>query len=72
MSSEELELEALKLSPPKRARLAALLLNSLEALTDDENAQLWAEEAERRDAAWDDAAARPASDVLRDARVRLK
>jgi hypothetical protein len=45
IQTEELESEALKLSPPERARLAALLLNSLEALTDDENAQLWAEEA---------------------------
>jgi hypothetical protein len=72
MSSEELESEVLKLSPPERARLAALLLNSLESLSDDENAQLWAEEAARRDATWDDATARPATDVLRDARARLK
>jgi hypothetical protein len=71
MSSEELESEALKLPVPERARLAALLLHSLEALSDEENAQLWAEEASRRDELWDGGSARPAADVLRDARARL-
>jgi putative addiction module component len=71
MSSEELESEALKLPVPERARLAALLLHSLEALSDEENAQLWAEEASRRDDLWDEGSARPAADVLRDARARL-
>ena len=72
MSTEELEHEALKLAPHDRARLAERLLESLENLTDEENAQLWAEEAQRRDAAWNDATARSAADVLRDARTRLK
>jgi hypothetical protein len=72
MSTEELESEALKLSPKERARLAARLLQSLETLTDEENARLWADEAARRDAAWDEAVARPAADVLQDARARLK
>ena len=72
MSTEELEHEALKLAPRDRARLAERLLESLETLTDEENAQLWAEEAERRDVRWDDSIARPAADVLRDARARLK
>jgi putative addiction module component len=74
MSTEELEVEALKLAPQDRARLAKKLLESLENLTDDENAKLWAEEAERRDQAWDADATmgRPAADVFRDARVRLK
>jgi hypothetical protein len=71
MSTEELEREALKLGPNDRARLAERLLESLENLTDAENAQIWAEEAERRDAAWDDTTARTAADVLRDARARL-
>ena len=72
MSTEELEQQALKLSPRDRARLAGRLLESLEDLTDEENAQLWAEEAERRDAAWDDATARSADDILREVRARLK
>ena len=55
MSTEELEAEALKLSPRERARLAERLLESLENLTDEENEKLWAEEAARRDAAWDGA-----------------
>jgi broad specificity phosphatase PhoE len=72
MSIEELEAEALKLEPSVRARLAERLLRSLEMLTDEESARLWAEEAERRDAEWDQAAGdRPAQDVLRDARARL-
>ena len=72
MSSEELESEALKLPAPARARLAALLLHSLEALSDEENAQLWVEEASRRDDLWKDGSARPAGEVLRDARARLR
>ena len=72
MSTEELVHEALKLAPHDRARLAERLLESLENLTDEENAQLWAEEAQRRDAAWEDTTARPAPEVLRDARNRLK
>lgn len=72
MSTEELESEALKLTPTERARLAERLLQSLETLSDDENARLWAAEAERRDAAWDAATARPAETVLQEARSRLK
>jgi putative addiction module component (TIGR02574 family) len=72
MSTEELESEALKLSPTERARLAERLLQSLETLTDEENARLWAEEAERRNAAWDEGASVPADTVLSEARARLK
>jgi len=72
MSTDELENEALKLSPRDRARLAGRLLESLESLTDEENARLWAEEAARRDTAWDQAESRSATEVLRDARSRLK
>jgi hypothetical protein len=72
MSTEELVHEALKLAPHERARLAERLLESLENLTDEENTHLWAEEAQRRDAAWDEMTARPATEVLRDARNRLK
>ena len=53
MSNEELEVEALKLTSRDRARLAEKLLESLEGLSDEENARLWADEALRRDQAWD-------------------
>jgi len=74
MSTEELELEALKLAPRDRARLAERLLQSLETLSDEENERLWAEEAERRDRAWDanPAIGIPADEVFRDVRARLK
>ena len=74
MSTEDLEVEALKLAPQDRARLAEKLLQSLESLSDEENARLWAEEAQRRDQAWDTdpTMGRPAADVFRDARARLK
>ena len=74
VSIEEIEAEALKLDPKARARLAERLLESLETLSDQENERLWAEEADRRDADWDSApgTARPAADVLRDARAKLK
>lgn len=74
MSIEEIEAEALKLDLQARARLAKKLLESLETLSDEENERLWADEADRRDADWDSApgSARPAADVLRDARAKLK
>jgi len=74
MSAEEIEAEALKLDPRERARLAERLLQSLESLSDQENERLWAEETDRRDADWDSASAatRPAADVLRDARAKLR
>lgn len=74
MSSEELEVEALKLAPQERARLAEKLLESLENLSEDENAKLWAEEAKRRDQAWDaePEMSRTAAEVFGEARARLK
>lgn len=74
MSIDELETEALKLDPAKRARLAEKLLASLEDLTEAENARLWAEEAARRDAEWDrtEGVGRPAGEVFRKTRARLK
>jgi len=74
MSAEEIEAEALKLEPQARARLAERLLASLEALSEQENEQLWAEEADRREVDWLSGRdpARPATDVLRDARAKLK
>lgn len=74
MSVEEIEAEALKLNPEARARLAEKLLASLEALSDQENERAWADEADRRDAKWGSGpgSPRPASDVLQDARNKLK
>ncbi len=74
MNIDEIEGEALKLEPEARARLARRLLESLETLSDEENERLWAEEAGRRDADWNSKAgsARPAADVLRDARAKLR
>jgi len=48
MSLEEVEIEALKLNPNFRAKLAMKFLYSLEDLSDEENERLWAEEALRR------------------------
>jgi putative addiction module component (TIGR02574 family) len=74
MDLEELETEALKLSPDLRARLAEKVWQSLEALSDAENQRLWAEEALRRhDELERGAAAVPsAEDVFRNARSRLR
>ena len=41
MRSEELEIEALKLTLRERARLAQRLLQSLENLSAEENARVW-------------------------------
>ena len=53
MSIDDLEAAALKLDPKARARLAERLLDSLEQLSPDENARIWAEEAQRRAEALD-------------------
>jgi broad specificity phosphatase PhoE len=72
MSIDELEAEALRLKPEARARLAERLLDSLEDLSDEENARVWAEEAERRSAGWDanPSGGRSADAVFRDAKAR--
>ena len=74
MKIEELEGEALKLDPKSRARLAGRLLGSLEELSEEESAQLWAEEAQRRDAHMDahPDSGRPAADVFREGWSRIK
>ena len=73
MTIEEFEAEALKLNPNSRARLAEKLLRSLEGLTEAEIERLWAEEALRRNEEMEQgiATARPAEDVIREARARL-
>lgn len=74
MSIDDIEAEILKLDPQTRVRLAKKLLESLETLSDEENERLWAEEVDRRDAAWNSkpTVGRPSADVLRDARARLR
>lgn len=74
MSIDELEAEVAKLGRQDRARLAKKLLESLEPVMEGENDEVWVQEAERRDAEWDHtpSAGRPATDVLRDTRSRLR
>jgi hypothetical protein len=73
MKLEDLEAAALKLDPKGRARLAGRLLDSLESLAPDENARVWAEEAQRRAEALDSGSltSRSADEVFRDARTRV-
>ena len=74
MNLPGLEAEALKLPVVERACLAETLLDSLEALSEDEHRRLWTEKATRRDTELDvdPARGRPAEDVFRDARARLR
>lgn len=74
MELQELEMEALKLAPDSRAKLAEKLLVSLEDVSNEENDRYWAEEALRRHNELENGTAhsRPAADVFRDARSRLK
>lgn len=73
MTTEQVEIEALKLNPQARAELAEKLLKSLEDLSEEDIERLWAEEAVRRDAELDSGTAsmRDADDVFKDARARL-
>ena len=73
MKIEELEAAALMLDPKGRARLAERLLESLDSLSPAENAQIWAEEAERRAAAVESGtlSSRPADEVFREGRRRI-
>jgi len=73
MDLEQLEVEALKLNPRARAKLAEKLLQSLETLSDAENERLWAEEALRRYDELETGAVtgRSAEEVFREARARL-
>jgi len=74
MSIREIEAAALKLVPKDRARLAGKLLESLEDLSEEENEVIWAQEAERRDAACSSSADsdRTAKRVLRNARAKIR
>jgi len=74
MTIKQIEAELLKLDAKSRARLAEKLLHSLEELSEAENEQLWAAEAQRRheELLQGTASNRPASEVLRDVRNALK
>ena len=73
MGIDEVEAAALKLEPRARARLAGRLLESLDELSPDENAAVWAEEAQRRADALNTGSlsSRSAEDVFRDAQARI-
>jgi hypothetical protein len=72
MSIEELKAEALRLDPEARAKLARVLLASLDAMSDAEVERLWLDEAIARDDELERGAARayPADEVLARARAR--
>lgn len=74
MTVKELEKHLLKLDVKSRARLAEKLLQSLDELSEEENERLWAAEALRRhrELSKSKSKSRPAEDVLREARIRLK
>ena len=74
MNAQDIEVEALKLSAPSRARLAERLLDSLESLSEEEIENLWIEEAECRDREFDEGrvVGRAAEEVIRDARANLE
>ena len=71
---KECETQALKLPPKERAILAEHLIASLDSLDDSENEHLWLEEADRRYQEYKkgNISARPAEDVLREARSVIK
>jgi putative addiction module component (TIGR02574 family) len=73
MDVQDIEAEALKLPVDARARLAEILLRSLDTLSEEEHQRAWTEEAARRDAELDadPKKGRSAVDVFRDARARL-
>ena len=73
MTMNEVEAAALALDAPARAKLAEMLLRSLEDVSQEEIDRLWAEEALRRDEELDSgsATARDAEDVFRDLRARF-
>ena len=48
MNTEQLEAEIMKLGLDARAKLAEKIILSLDAPSDEENLQLWVQEAERR------------------------
>ena len=70
----EFEAQALKLSPTDRAALAKRLIASLDDLNEQQNEQLWIDEADRRYREYKSGkiTARSAEEVLSDARDAIK
>jgi hypothetical protein len=77
MTTNEVEAAALAMDADARAKLAEMLLRSLDGGSEEESeeeiARLWAEEALKRDEELDsgEATARDAEDVFRDLRARF-
>ena len=73
MTTKEIEAAALEMDANARARLAEILLRSLEDVSEEEIGRLWAEEALKRDEELDSGAAtaRNGEDVFRDLRARF-
>ncbi len=71
---KECEAQALALRPQERAMLAEHLIASLDSLDDSENERLWLEEAGRRYQEYKkgNISARPAEEVLHDARLAIQ
>lgn len=71
---KEIAAEALELPLTARAELASRLLDSLDDLSEEENDQLWAQEAERRYAEYKagNIEAVPAEEVFARLRARKK
>ena len=74
MNTEAIRREALSLTARERAELAEQLLASLDALSEDEVAQLWLHEAARRADEIDSGIAKriSAEDVRREAQALLR
>jgi len=74
MKVQEIEKEALQLSPHERALLAEHLIGSLETETDPEAERSWIEEAERRYQDYKSGTVKTisAEQVFKDARMKLK
>ncbi len=74
MTVQHIEKQVLKLNANSRARLASVLLSSLDNLSEEENEKLWAEEALRRHEAMvkGKAKSKPAAVVFKNAHARLK
>jgi hypothetical protein len=73
MQTAELEHKVLELEPRDRARLARLLLESLQEISELEIQELWLDEAERRDRAVDEGKMQliPSDEVMKEAWARL-
>jgi putative addiction module component (TIGR02574 family) len=73
-AAKKVEIEAMKLSPKARAKLAERLLLSLDAPEEGDVMEAWLDEAERRLEAYANGkvSAIPATQVFREVRARLR